>query len=209
MAAGTLRVSHGARQAVLRRCGGACERCGLEWPWELYLFPVDPAIRPTAANLVALCLPCSAGIDTPFAPLLAQPTLRDRLRARNNARTGAIKLTAARRRRLVEARGARCERCGISGAERQLEVHHRLGVFRGGDDSEDNLEVLCFACHHHVQPCANGCGRWAKQPAELCQRCRTEQRLAELRGFPWAPPAGFAGHLPGKRGGDWSIVDID
>src|SRR5579872_4576125 len=164
-----LRVSHGARSAVLRRCQGRCESCGLEWPWELYLFPVVPAEAPAARNLLALCLACSAGRVGTFAPLLATPTLRDRLRARNNARTGATKLTAARRRKLIEARGARCVRCGIPGTERQLEVHHRLGVFRGGDDSEANLEVLCFACHHHVRPCAGGCGRWAKVPATLCR----------------------------------------
>ena len=33
----------------------------------------------------------------------------------------------------------------------------------------------------HVQPCANGCGRWARLPAALCRRCQTEARLAELR----------------------------
>lgn len=177
----SLRVSHGARLAVQRRCAGACERCGLEWPWELYLFAVEEAAPPSAANLVALCLRCSESRSGVFAPLLASPSLRDRLRARNNGRTGAAKLTAARRRRLIDARGGRCERCGISGLERGLEVHHRLGVFRGGDDSEANLEVLCFACHHHVRPCAARCGRWAKLPAELCRRCLTERRLAELR----------------------------
>ena len=177
-----LRVSHGARSAVLRRCQGRCERCGLEWPWELYVFLGDPAAPAAARNLLALCLACSAGRAGPFAPLLATPSLRDRLRARNNGRTGAAKLTDARRRKLIQARGARCERCGIPGTERQLEVHHRLGVFRGGDDSEQNLEVLCFACHHHVQPCAAACGRWAKLPAKLCRRCQTERRLAELGG---------------------------
>jgi HNH endonuclease len=174
-----LRVSHGARAAVLRRCGGRCESCGLEWPWEVYVFAVEPAAPARAANLVALCLACSGSRDGEFAPLLTRPSLRDRLRIRNNSRTGATFLTAARRRKLVEARGGRCERCGISGAERQLEVHHRLGVFRGGDDSEANLEVLCFACHHHVRPCATGCGRWAKIPSSLCRACRTAQLLAE------------------------------
>ena len=177
-----LRISHGARSAVLRRCAGACESCGLEWPWELYLFPLDAEAPPRSDNLVALCLSCSAERPARFAPLLSTPSLRDRLRARNNARTGAPKLTAAGRRRLIDARGGRCQRCGISGEERQLEVHHRLGVFRGGDDSEANLEVLCFACHHHVRPCANGCGRWAKLPRELCRTCWTERLLADLRG---------------------------
>lgn len=176
-----LRVSPGARAAVLRRCGGACERCGLQWPWALQLFLVAPDAGPRAVNLVALCLPCSAPVEGPFAPLLAQPSLRDRLRARNNARTGAPMLTDGARRRLIALRGSCCEACGVSGEDRQLDVHHLLGVFRGGDDSPENLMVLCFVCHHHLRPCAAGCGRWAKKPATLCRRCRTERRLEELR----------------------------
>lgn len=174
----TLRVSAGARAAVLRRCGGSCEACGLEWPWLVYLFLCDAGRPAATANLVALCGPCSEGREGAFAPLLSQPSLRERLRAANNRRTGAPKLTAARRRRLIADRGGACEACGISGAERQLDVHHRTGIFRGGDDAEENLMVLCFVCHHHLRPCAAGCGSWAKRPAQLCRRCQT-QRLLE------------------------------
>jgi len=52
-----------------------------------------------------------------------------------------------------------------------------LGIFRGGDDSEENLRVLCFACHHHLQPCATGCGLWAKKPRRLCRHCATRSQL--------------------------------
>jgi hypothetical protein len=172
-----LRVSAGARAAVMRRCRGACEACGLEWPWLLYLFRIDQTIPPRAANLRALCGPCSANEVADCAPLLTRPSLRDRVREANNRRAGTTKLTAARRRRLIAARGGSCEICGVSGLERQLDVHHRLGILRGGDDSEDNLLVLCFACHHHLQPCATGCGRWAKKPARLCARCEVRRRL--------------------------------
>ena len=172
-----LRISPGARAAVLRRCGGRCESCGLEWPWTLALYRVDRGGRPTADNLRALCGPCSEGEPGPGPPLLGQPSLRDRLRARNNRRTGATKLTEARRRALVAARGGRCEACGVPGGVRQLHVHHRLGVFRGGDDDEANLMVLCFACHHHLRPCAAGCGGWAKRPASLCRTCTTRSLL--------------------------------
>lgn len=172
-----LRVGGGARAAVLRRCGGACESCALEWPWALYVFRVDGALGTSAANLVALCMACAADRPDPFAPLLTEPTLRDRMRTANNRRTGAAKLTPARRRALVAARGGRCEICAVAGSERQLDVHHRVGVLRGGDDSESNLMVLCIACHHHLQPCANGCGRWAKKPAAVCARCRLRRDL--------------------------------
>ena len=53
-------------------------------------------------------------------------------------------------------------------------------MFLGGDDSEENLAVLCFACHHQLQPCAAGCGRWAKIPAPLCRHCETRRRLEAL-----------------------------
>lgn len=142
---------------------------------------MDEAAPSTLGNLVVLCTACAGGRPGAFAPLLTTPTLRDRLRARNNRRTGATTLTAAGRRRLIDERGGRCEVCGIAETERQLDIHHRLGVFRGGDDSEANLAVLCFVCHHHLQPCADGCGRWAKKPHTLCRRCATERRLEELK----------------------------
>jgi HNH endonuclease len=173
-------VSGSARAAVARRCGERCESCGLEWPWALHVFRVDPAGPARAGNPVALCLPCSAGRDEPGTPLLAKRGLRERVLAANNRRTGAKPLTAARRRALIAARGGRCEVCATAAAERQLDVHHKTGILRGGDDSEANLMVLCFACHHHLRPCASGCGGWAKRPAELCRRCHALARLAEL-----------------------------
>jgi len=59
-------------------------------------------------------------------------------------------------------------------------VHHKLAVLQGGDDGEENLMVLCFACHHHVQPCATGCGGWAKKPRTVCRNCVTRRSLEEL-----------------------------
>jgi hypothetical protein len=115
-----------------------------------------------------------------FALLVPEPTLRQRLIEANNLRTGAVKLTPARRRRLIESRGGSCEICGIPGSERQLQVHHRVPVLQGGSDSEQNLLVLCFACHHHLQPCAMGCGHWTKKPHTVCRHCLTRQRLDEL-----------------------------
>lgn len=189
-------VGGGARGVALRRCGGRCESCGLEWPWDLYLFRVDRYGSSAAANLRVLCGPCSAGESGPWASLLPEATYRERMRSANNLRTGAIKLTPARRRRLIEARGGCCEICGVPGSDRQLQVHHRLAVLRGGDDSEANLLVLCFACHHHLQPCSLGCGRWTKKPNTVCRHCWTEQRLAEL----WRREGIGAAGLPGGPG---------
>jgi hypothetical protein len=177
---GRLRVGGGARAVVLRRCDEACEGCGLEWPWALYLFLVDDAGAAAAANLVALCAACSDGRTGAFAPLVTERSLRERMRDANNRRTGAARLTSSRRKRLIAQRGSRCEICGVGAGERQLDVHHRVGLLQGGDDSETNLMVLCFACHHHLQPCAEGCGRWAKKPAAVCSRCRLRHRLEEV-----------------------------
>jgi hypothetical protein len=165
---------------VLRRCQEACEGCGLEWPWNLYLFRVDETRPAAAANLRVLCPACSSGNAGLFAPLLTELSLRERMRNANNRRAGVVKLTPARRRRLIEARGQCCEICGVPGGERQLQVHHRQAILQGGSDHEANLLVLCFACHHHLQPCASGCGRWTKKPRTICRQCRTEQLLKEL-----------------------------
>src|SRR5260370_5349730 len=141
---------------------------------------MDPEDRGRAANLRVLCSRCSAGEAGRFAPLLPERSLREKMRAASNRRTGAARLTAARRRRLIEARGSCCEICGVLGSERQLQVHHRLAVLRGGDDSDENLLVLCFACHHHLQPCARACGHWTKKPNTVCRHCWTQERLNEL-----------------------------
>ena len=45
--------------------------------------------------------------------------------------------------------GWRCQCCGTRS---NLEVHHKEFRSQGGDDSEENLITLCFACHsllHH------------------------------------------------------------
>src|SRR5437773_2541746 len=89
---GGLPLAPSVRAAVARRCGGACENCGLDWPWALYVFRVD----------------------------------------------------------------------------------------EGGAIRAENLTVLCFACHHHVQPCATGCGGWAKKPRTVCRNCLTRRSLEEL-----------------------------
>lgn len=50
--------------------------------------------------------------------------------------------------RAVHARaGNRCERCGDRGP---LRMHHRKPVSEGGDNSRENLELLCGACHDRV-----------------------------------------------------------
>jgi len=158
------------------------------------VFLVDECGPAAALNLRVLCAACSGGREGAFTTLMSRPSLRERLRDANNRRTGAAKLTPARRGRLVASRGSRCEICGVPAGARQLDVHHRLGVLRGGDDDETNLMVLCIACHHHLQPCATGCGRWAKKPAALCRHCETRRRLESL--YPTDPWDEIKARLP-------------
>jgi 5-methylcytosine-specific restriction endonuclease McrA len=175
-----LAASPTVRLAVERRSGGACESCGLAWPWILHLFRVQEEGPNTAANLVALCVKCSDGRGGPSLPLVGQPGLRARVRAANNRRAAVTPLTSSGRRALLVARGARCEQCGGHGGDRPLEVHHKLAVLQGGHDGVDNLQVLCFACHHRLQPCITGCGAWAKKTTGLCRNCVTRRLLESL-----------------------------
>ena len=64
---GGLRLAPGVRVALERRCAGACESCGLEWPWALYVFRVEDSGRCTVANLIVLCGKCSTGREGEFA----------------------------------------------------------------------------------------------------------------------------------------------
>jgi hypothetical protein len=177
---GGLRVAPGVRVALEQRSHGSCEGCGLEWRWTLYVFKVEPAERATAANLVLLCGSCSAGRAGEFVPYVGMRTTRDRMRTANNRRTGAELLTDSRRRALIRLRGNACEACGAPPEDRVLQVHHRTAVLQGGDDSEENLQVLCFQCHHSLVPCCTGCGAWAGRRHGICQNCLTRAQLERL-----------------------------
>lgn len=177
---GRLRLAPSVRVALERRCSGACESCGLEWRWVLYVFRIDSSAPCTAANLIVQCGTCSAGDDRQWTALVGRRTTRDRMLTASNRRSGAQPLTASRRRALIASRGGACEICGASATERLLQVHHRLAVLQGGDDSEQNLQVLCFACHHHLQPCATGCGAWANKRFGVCHNCQMRRSLERL-----------------------------
>jgi len=43
--------------------------------------------------------------------------------------------------------GWRCQSCG---SRSNLEVHHKEFRGQGGDDNEENLITLCFACHSRL-----------------------------------------------------------
>ena len=175
-----LRLAPSVRVALERRCAGACEACGLEWRWALYVFKLDEAAPCSAANLIVLCGACSAERAGKCAALVGERGTRERILFANNRRGGTTPMTESRRKALIAARGGACEICGSSATERVLQVHHKLPVLMGGDDRGDNLQVLCFACHHRLQRCATGCGAWASKRLGVCRHCLTRHSLELL-----------------------------
>src|SRR2546429_3142238 len=135
---GGLRPSPSVRIALERRCGGACERCGLEWRWALYVFRVDETVRCSAANLIVLCGRCSAGDEGAFAPFVGTRSTRDRMLTANNRRGGIEPLTAPRRRALIAARGGAGGEGGAAGRGRNLPGHHPLPGLQGRGDPGPN-----------------------------------------------------------------------
>src|SRR5260370_24060500 len=79
-----LAVGGSARAEVMRRTGGDCDGCGLEWPWAIYLFLIDESSPAPASNLQALCWRCPHGHAGRLPSLVAELSLRGKLRAVNN-----------------------------------------------------------------------------------------------------------------------------
>ena len=64
------------------------------------------------------------------------------------------------RRRLLDARGWRCSKCGLAG---KLEINHKRPLQQGGAVfDEKNCEILCVPCHiaHHRPDPRPGVAAW-------------------------------------------------
>ena len=71
------------------------------------------------------------------------------------------------RRRLLDVRGWRCERCAGAG---KLELHHKIPLEHGGQAfGKSNVEVLCRSCHieHHRPDAGPGVAAWKKLLDEI------------------------------------------
>ena len=73
------------------------------------------------------------------------------------------------RRRILDAYGWRCATCGRAG---RLELHHKIPVSEGGDDSDANLCPLCRPCHFAEHGRGPG-------PDRRAWRAEIARRLAE------------------------------
>lgn len=56
----------------------------------------------------------------------------------------ATNVTRTQRQRILERDGYKCQQCGST---EHLCIDHILPVSRGGDSSDENLQVLCFSCN--------------------------------------------------------------
>lgn len=51
---------------------------------------------------------------------------------------------------LLRLRGARCERCEAEKRPAALDPHHKRYASQGGDESPENLVLLCRRCHDAI-----------------------------------------------------------
>jgi 5-methylcytosine-specific restriction endonuclease McrA len=55
----------------------------------------------------------------------------------------------------LERANFKCEKCGAEN-NHNLEIHHTLPIYKGGNNNIDNLIVLCRNCHkeiHRIKEC--------------------------------------------------------
>lgn len=62
-----------------------------------------------------------------------------------NRKSGHHKIPKERKKKLKD--GAHCFLCGT---KQNLTLHHVIPLSQGGDNSEDNLVVLCGSCHQKL-----------------------------------------------------------
>ena len=75
-------------------------------------------------------------------------------------------------------RGWKCQRCGRKWSDGYLlEFHHILPTSAGGQDTEDNAELLCIECHYirHLELEQKGVGH-KSSPIVLARLRRTKGR---------------------------------
>jgi len=82
-----------------------------------------------------------------------------------------------RQRKRIDGEKVECENCG-SGTD--LEWHHIIPWSQGGDDSPQNLQVLCRACHWNIH-CEQEDFRKAGQWGGLVSAYLREQRMGRER----------------------------
>lgn len=52
---------------------------------------------------------------------------------------------------VIAKRGALCERCGASGSDRRIDLHH-LSYKNLGHEKQEDVKLLCHICHQLMHP---------------------------------------------------------
>ena len=95
----------------------------------------------------------------------------------------AVGVTRSTRARILERDGYKCQQCG---AEDHLCVDHILPVSRGGDSSDENLQVLCHACNtrkgNRIDGESKGFRKSVHQSAALLSRPDVNPTLNQRNG---------------------------
>lgn len=77
--------------------------------------------------------------------LLAQPVET----TRNSPKTRKRKpISTQLRYRLLKQSGFKCQACGTSASDTELQIDHVIPFSKGGKDAEENYQVLCATCNH-------------------------------------------------------------
>ena len=65
--------------------------------------------------------------------------------------------------RLFAAAGGLCQKCGIKVGPKKWHADHRIRLADGGENRENNLQVLCLLCHRDKTGQENRSGAIAKR----------------------------------------------
>ena len=83
--------------------------------------------------------------------------------------------------------GGKCEQCGAKITNGKFELDHRLPMWMGEDDSDENIQCLCHACHKRKTAKEAGgrakCKRWDKRLSMTEKEYRAGRRKIAGRGF--------------------------
>jgi hypothetical protein len=71
------------------------------------------------------------------------------------ARKERVGISGSKRKKKIEAVNGKCEKCG---SDNNVELHHKVSIKNGGDNSDGNLIVLCSECHKKIHSPHTVCG---------------------------------------------------
>lgn len=74
----------------------------------------------------------------------------DCARARGKEKEKRIQEGTRLTKKLIEKRGRSCEQCGRACGKGELHGHHKIQLADGGENTEENIILLCKDCHRQL-----------------------------------------------------------